>query len=406
MAIAGSFARNVVLTFAARAVTTLSGVVLMIAAARLLGPAGKGEYAYLMTIIGLGTQFGAVGVGTANLYYSSRDPTSIGKLLMGSAGVAATAGAVYFVLLALLSIAGFRLVSFDLGTTFLIACAVAIGLVWMHGQNLLVGVGEVIRFNVLTVSYSLITLACTVASFWFLPGSSAAIVGALLISGAVVVATLWSHVTRGRGQRAEFDADLTTKVLRYGFIIYISHAIAFLLVKVDLLLVQYYLDSYDLGLYSAAGDFAQAIVQLQAVVNMLMFPKLAALASEAERRVVTKRLLWRALFAYVILIAVLVAGAEFIVGMIFGSQFMPTAAVMLWLMPGAAALAIASISQNHMGAAGRPVDMIFAPAVALVAHVSLCVLLIPRYGISGAAMSSCVAFGLMGIVAGFKALRS
>jgi O-antigen/teichoic acid export membrane protein len=213
-------------------------------------------------------------------------------------------------------------------------------------------------------------------------------------------------VARDRRLKIEFDADVIRRVLRYGFTVYIAQAIFFLLVRVDVLLVQYYRDSYELGLYSAAGDFSQAIVQLQAVVNMLVFPRLATLASEEERRRVTRRIVQRAMAAYAVLIVILALGANFVVQAIFGAEFAPTAAALVWLLPGAGALAIASILQNHIGAAGRPIDMAFAPAVALVTQVILCFLLIPRFGMVGAAVSCCVSFVLMGIVAAFKALRA
>jgi O-antigen/teichoic acid export membrane protein len=398
----GTFAKHVGLTFLARGVTTLSSVVIMVAAARLLGPVGKGEYSYLMTLIGLGVQFGGLGIGMANLYFASVDARSIGKLFSTSACVAALASVAYFAALTTLAAAGSPFVRLDLFDTFLLVIAVAFVLLWASAQTLLVGIGEILRYNALSILYGLITLVGMVASFWFLDIRVGAVVAVQFAAAAAVIVALGYHIARQRGLAFRVDRALTTKVLNYGFGVYLSQAAAFLLIRSDFFMVQYYRNATELGLYSLAGDVLQAIVQLQAAINMLLFPKLAAAASDDERRRATTVILRRALIAYAALLVVVVAVIDFGVEMVFGAEFVAATNAIRWLLPGTIALAMCSILQGTIGASGRSLAMLIAPVVALPVNIGLCMLLVPRHGITGAAISATGSFIVMCGVAAFK----
>jgi len=374
----------------------------MVAAARLLGPVGKGEYSYLMTLIGVGVQFGGLGVGMANLYFASLDARSIGKLFSTSVCLAALASVAYFAVLAALAAAGSAFVRLNLFDAFLLAIAVAVVLLWASAQTLLVGVGEVFRYNTLSIVYGLIALFGMVTSFWLLDVRVGVVVAVQFVAAAAVIVALGYHIAHQRGLAFSVDKALTTKVLHYGFGVYVSQAAAFLAIRSDFFMVQYYRDATELGLYSLAGDVSQAIVQLQAVINMLLFPKLAAAISDDDRRRTTTAILRRALVAHLALGVVVVVAVDFGVQLIFGAEFVAAIDAILWLLPGTVALAICSILQGHIGASGRSLSMLVAPVVALPVNIGLCMLLVPRYGITGAAISATSAFIVMCGVAAFK----
>jgi O-antigen/teichoic acid export membrane protein len=398
----GGFATDVAVTFLARAITTVSTVGIMVIAARLLGPSGKGEYAYLITLIALGVQFGNWGAGTATLYYASRHAADVGKLLVTSAIVALLGGVAYVVVAGGLVAIGSAFVPLEIGEVLLTAVAVVAGLLWTIGQNILVGIGEVLRYNALAIIYSVLAFGGTLVVFWFAGIRPVGIVAVLAAAAGIALMALRQYVVHGRKLPLEYDRSVVIKVFTYGFSVYVSQTVVFALVKCDLLMVQYYLDTSDVGLYSLAGDFSQAIIQLQAVFNMLLFPRLAAAHGDAARRRATRRILLRAALAYLALMIILLPSIHVIVPLVFGGDFDAASGAVVWLLPGAVALALASILQNHLGAIGRPGDMLIAPAMALVVDAVFCTFLIPRHGLPGAAVAASAAFCVMLGVAAWK----
>jgi len=76
----------------------------------------------------------------------------------------------------------------------------------------------------------------------------------------------------------------------------------------------------------------------------------------------------------------------------FGAKFAASVKVVWWLLPGTVALAAGKVMSADLTARGMPQYSSMFAFVALVITVVLDLLLIPRFGIQGAAIASSVAY--------------
>src|SRR5436190_1021101 len=77
-------------TFGTRILMTVLGLATSVIIARLLGPQGRGYFATIAAISGIGIQFGNLGLHSSNTYYVSKDksvlPAMLGNTLLVSLG--------------------------------------------------------------------------------------------------------------------------------------------------------------------------------------------------------------------------------------------------------------------------------------------------------------------------------
>jgi O-antigen/teichoic acid export membrane protein len=103
--------------------------------------------------------------------------------------------------------------------------------------------------------------------------------------------------------------------------------------------------------------------------------------------------------------ALVVAGAAglavagpWVVPLLFGERFAGSIAPMLVLLPGIVLMSLYLILSRNFTSRNRQQVNMVAAALALVVNVSANVWLIPRWGIVGAAASSCVSYGIAALV--------
>jgi Na+-driven multidrug efflux pump len=75
-------------------------------------------------------------------------------------------------------------------------------------------------------------------------------------------------------------------------------------------------------------------------------------------------------------------------------------------MPGTVFLALASILQNHLGAAGFVKRMVIAPLIAFPVNAVVNLALTDELGISGAALAATISYAVLLLVAGILVWQS
>jgi O-antigen/teichoic acid export membrane protein len=171
--------------------------------------------------------------------------------------------------------------------------------------------------------------------------------------------------------------------------------LAFLVLRLDLLIVKYILGSEQTGYYSVAVNMAEMINVLPIIVGTILFPRLSAMSSDQQRwdfaRLVAR---WVGLTVLFIAgVVALVAGP--LVALLYGRSFLPAVPALAWLMPGIVMLSINTIYMNYFASTGMPLITVYSPGAAAVLNVLLNIKLIPFLGIVGASVSSTVAYGMM-----------
>jgi len=176
---------------------------------------------------------------------------------------------------------------------------------------------------------------------------------------------------------------------------YFSQLLDLLLLRIDVYLIQNLLPAAsmerDLGLYQAGVRVAELALMLPGTLNALLFAKAAAAEEVALTALCSAKFsLWLGLFA---LVGMALLGQPLLV-LFFGARFAGSFWPCLGVLGGCVAMCFSGpLAGTLQGAAGYPRSVFIAQALSLVVNVAANLYLLPRYGIFGAALASCLAYG-------------
>jgi O-antigen/teichoic acid export membrane protein len=80
------------------------------------------------------------------------------------------------------------------------------------------------------------------------------------------------------------------------------------------------------------------------------------------------------------------------IAIVFGPEYRPARPALLWLLPGLVAIAVGRVMANDVAARGRPGLNLVGSLLGLAVNVTINLLLIPAWGITGAALSSSMSY--------------
>jgi len=402
------FIRKVGETFVTRVLLIGIGLVTSVIVARILGPEGRGFYAVAITIGAIGVQFGNLGLHTSNTYYVAGDRGLLPALAANTIIVSFAVGGVGTVLIWMIfqlwpqmaPVRGLLLILSLLWIPF--------GLAYMLLQNLLIGIQDVRTYN----KIELLTKALGLG-----------LIGVLIITGAVGVETLflvalivliiglfWALL---RLRTHIFTLPLPSltlfkETIRYGSKAYLAAFFAFLVLRVNLLMVKYILGAEEAGYYSIAATMADTVYMLPLVIGTILFPKLSAMASNQEKWAFTRKVAVSVGPVMAVVVSIAAFISKEVVQFLFGTAFMPAVPAFIWLMPGVFILSMTSIFSSYIASQYIPLILVILYFLIALINMVLNWFLLPILGIIGAAISSTISYLLilMGILLIARRFRS
>lgn len=386
------FARNVSETFATRLILFGTMLVTAVVVARALGPEGRGLYTVAAAIGALGVQFGNLGLQASNTYYAAKDRrllpalianTLLISFLLGGAGVAAA-----WVVFRLWP----RLAPLHGAILILSLAWIPFGLAYLLMTNLLIGIQEVRAYNKIEAANKSLTLA--LIGLAVLAGRStveklfSAGLIALFLSLVWVLLRLRDFLTEPLAPSLQvFRGNI-----RIGLRAYLASFFAFLVLRIDLLMIQYMLGAKQAGYYSVAVNMADFLLMLPAVVGFILFPKLTAMAETKEKLALTKKAVLGSGAVLVPLLILAAASTRFLVHLMFGEAFAPSAVAVEWLMPGIFFLGLEMVAAQFLASVGFPNVLTVAWFGFSLLNIGLNLWAIPAYGIVGASVVSSLTY--------------
>jgi O-antigen/teichoic acid export membrane protein len=389
------FRDRVALTLVGRGVTVGLGLASSVMTARCLGPEGRGVLATLAVLTGLSLQFGNPGLHTGNVYFVSKQPHRAAGVLGNTLVVSVVAGllaAVVAIALAALRPGWFP----GIPRLLILLTAVVLPFQFMIllYQNTLLGLNEVAAFNLFEVGNKILTVALLAAWLLLLGGGAAGAV-VLFAAMAVLFGTASAlYCARRVPFRPRLDRALFGEMIRYGGRVYVACLLAFLVIRSDMLLVNYFRGTAEAGVYSIAVQIADTLLLLPVTIGMILMPRIAGLGTERPEEV-TARVLRHTALLMTLLVGAAAAVVAPVVRLLYGPGFEGAILTTWCLLPGVWALGLNGVLMNHFSARGMPPVTMAAPFAGLVLNVALNLAIIPRFGIAGAAVTSSFAYAIM-----------
>lgn len=148
----------------------------------------------------------------------------------------------------------------------------------------------------------------------------------------------------------------------------------------------------SVGNYAVAVSLSALTLPVAVAFGSIAFPRIAAASDAADAASIERTALFGAA-ASAAVVSVAVAGlSSRVVPLLFGPDFVTVPGLLWLLLPGSMALAVNSVLGDVLRGRGRPSAVAAAEGTGALATVVLLWLLVPRLGVSGAAVASSAAY--------------
>jgi O-antigen/teichoic acid export membrane protein len=161
--------------------------------------------------------------------------------------------------------------------------------------------------------------------------------------------------------------------------------------RVDILIISYFLPAAAVGFYVAAVNLAEIVWKIPDAIGTVLLPRIANIGATSAKLLTPA--VSRIVFLIVSSMALFLGlFSQKIIILFFGPQFLPSNIPLLILLPGMIGITVWKIIASDMIAEGYPVEYSLTAMISLITIIILDLLLIPRYGIDGAAFATTIAY--------------
>ncbi len=387
--------KNLIYTLATQLVILMSGFLTSIFTAYYLGPAGRGEYFFITTLTTLVVQLGCLGMQTSNIYLISKSERALGALTSNVIWISIIIGT----LSALAIFITFNILHRRVVGIEFIAILGPATLFYLLGVNLLIAINKVKFFNIFQIGSNiilgLVLLTCGLLGF----GIKAFLIATSLLW--VMISFLLIYViSRCTSIPFKFDYNYFKQGFSYSMKVYIVSLFAALVLKGNIFILSKFSSVTVLGYYSIASQICDALVIFPKTYSLLLLPDLIKKQENSWEKI--QKSLSRSTIILVFVYLAVALLARWVIPIVFGSQFSPATAILLWMLPGSFFLGIISIASQFLAAHNFPKILVSFWFIGFLLMVIFSMILIPLFSGEGGAMAvSAASFLVLIMVVGY-----
>lgn len=202
------------------------------------------------------------------------------------------------------------------------------------------------------------------------------------------VGLLWSSIDL-RGARL-LQLDLLKRLLLSALPFFLTGFFITVYFRIDTIILSNYAPVREVGWYNAAYILLLNLQILPQSVSTALYPALARQwqTSKADfNRSLSEALQTNLLIGVILSVATLNV-APLVVQVLFGADFSPAARLLAILAPVIALASLSSVAGSALGATNKQQSIVLVTAAGAAANIGINLLLIPRFGAAGSALST------------------
>jgi len=384
---------DVLLMLGAKLCVLVFGAATTVIVARSLGPAGRGSLASTYALMTLLAQLATFGIASANPYFAAREPHMRARIAGNSLWLAGVLGPVMAAVgIAVKIAAPGALADISWPELSVGMFAVPVMLSSLFLQSILLAEGRTVLYNGVEVSAALLTvlLLLTVLP---LAGGGVLLALSLMVGPQVAALLVYMFAMRRHGRLLRpLDGALARRMIGYGARAYVVTLLAYLLIRVDLLLVNGIQGARAAGQYSIAVALADALYLLPLSVCVNLFARVARGSADREQSLSVFHLV---AVGYLLVCALAAALAGPAITLLFGQAYRPAISLFLWLLPGVYCLGALNVIAYYFAAQGMPRELILVWIPGLAINLVLDITLLPHHGTYVASIASSAAYAIV-----------
>ena len=394
-----ALSRNVGATFGRQIAAAVLGLVTMALIARAFGPEGMGAYAVALLLPTTLTTFLNLGVAPANVYHLGSGQVGLGALLRANIRIALWLTAIGIGIGAVV-LTWYSEPFFPSVPPLVLWLALAtfpLALLTSFLLSVFQGLQQFRPFNTILVAQPTVLLVLVLSLAAAGSRELVLLIGAYFLAQVLMLAMAWARLRplRANGPVSEPTPGFLKKTLGYGWKAHLSNILAFVNYRADIFIANLFLGPASVGIYVVSVAFAEKLWMISQAVSTVLLPRLSQLASdETKRKQLTPLIARWVLFATLLGASIVaVVGGPFI-NAVFGTEYRAALTPLLILLPGIVAGSVARVLANDIAARGRPELNLYTSIVVVTVNIIGNVLLIPRFGLAGAAGATTIAYTL------------
>ena len=362
--------------------------------AQALGAEGRGVYAIFVLSAGFAQLVFGLGIGSAAIYYINRREMALRDVVAAAHVVTIASLVLTAVLVAIVAPLMSSAAIGDGVPVWLFIFAVPVLLYSALLRLILQGLSRFVDMGIATVLQLAVTL--TLIAIWMATGNpTAELIIGFWIAGQACSAT-FSLLRIGLrnvdvAQIVRPRIDTIVRLACFGVQGESGNALQLLNYRLDQYIVRAFVGLAGVGIYAVGVSMSEGVFLLANAVAIVLVPRLTSADPEEARRIAPVACRNTMLIAAGGA-AVLAVVAAPVIPRVFGGGFDDSVQALWWLLPGTVALTGSKVLTSYIFSQGRPLVNTMITASSLVVTFVALFLLVPAFGVNGAAGASSLAY--------------
>lgn len=190
---------------------------------------------------------------------------------------------------------------------------------------------------------------------------------------------------------SQFNLSVLKAVFKRAAPIAFSSLATIAMMRIDQLMIGQMLGMGEVGIYSAAVKFYEAWILIPYVISLSLLPYISKMRKESDDRVFYEKLssifsmlMYFSFFAFLFVYFF----GDFFINLIFGTDYQASSSILKILMLSAVFSSVTNITARYMIVSELESKMLLRSVFLVITNVILNIVLIPNYGVEGAAYAT------------------
>ena len=397
---------QIIRTSGSRMYSLTAGVIVLSITARWLGPAGRGEMsaALVWATLFYIALFFSLNLVAIHELATQFDRGRLGRTLANLVAAAVVGTTVGWLIAAVLYLIRPQIFGAVRGSVLAVALLMLPFLIWeQYGSALLLSIGRLDVFNRANVIAKTLVLALVV-SFFVLGRGIHFAVAAMVIGQALLALTGTPLILREARSSIAFDAAMLKRMLMSALKLHPSAVATYVAAYAGVLIVNHYMGNVATGHFQLAAQLIEVMLVVPYAANLVIYSRMGEFGVHNiwpyQRRIVTGTLLLMSAAAVVAAIL-----APWLIALLAGKAFLPSARIFRWLLFGAVTGTLTAVMTTQWIGRGLFIQISLVNITSVVVALVLNFLLTPRIGMNGAIIASVASYAVTAAANGAMAVR-
>ena len=244
----------------------------------------------------------------------------------------------------------------------------------------------VVQAVVLVAAFGVLARAPEADAHAFITASYISIGAALLLS----IFSMRKHVK----PHAEAPQHVIRLLLRQGAYVQVANGMQLMNYRLAYWLIEKFQNTAALGIYTVANQLAEGAWLVPKSLAVVLYSKISNTEGPEGQRLLTLTFLKTSMACASAVVLVLVLLPSTVFQWVFGPEVVGITPLILLLVPGILSMAASQAYSHFFSGTARNVHNVIGSGLGLVATVVAGLLLIPAYGLFGAAISATLAYSI------------